>query len=49
MNYPGKTQNGDKVTTPGDWAEFIMTEGSKKSGPTRRSHLVPKGRGRSTP
>jgi len=24
---PGKTQGADKITTPGDWAEFITTRG----------------------
>lgn len=23
---PGKTQKGDRITTPGDWAEFIVTK-----------------------
>jgi cell wall-associated NlpC family hydrolase len=34
---PGKTQKGDKITTPGDWAEFITTEGWKR-GVTASRH-----------
>lgn len=30
---PGKTSKGDKITTPGDWAEFIHTEGWERGFP----------------
>lgn len=31
---PGKTGKGDRITTPGDWAEFIETEAWKKPRPS---------------